>query len=80
MDRPRNDALHLGGMAPVTKAAVATLIASFEVIERMAVAMWQDESHRCSGRDRKIPWEDEGETVRQNWRRSALAAFMVILE
>lgn len=49
-------------------------------IDRMAEAMWQDESLRAGGRPRALKWVDEAPQTREKWTRSATAAFLTLLE
>jgi Lar family restriction alleviation protein len=56
------------------RAAYEALHSPAGDVERVAEAMWQAESRRAAGRDRLIPWSEENEEVRANWRDLARAA------
>jgi len=43
-------------------------------VETIAIAMWQAESVRCSGRRRLIEWHEEHGTTQDSWRDLATAA------
>lgn len=45
-------------------------------IEKVADAMWQEESVRALGRTRLIPWDEEAPDTREKWRGLAQAAMM----
>ncbi len=45
------------------------------LVEKMAFALWRDESIRSAARERTIEqWLDESEETRERWRRAARAA------
>lgn len=47
-------------------------------IERVAEAMWQDESLRVAGYKRRIDWTEEGYDTCEKWRRLALVALTTL--
>jgi hypothetical protein len=59
-------------------AAIPSAVASDDVVEKAAEAMWQSESERASGRRRLIPWNEEGGDTQAKWRSLARAAIAAI--
>jgi hypothetical protein len=53
---------------------------SLGTIDRMAEAMWQDASIANTGKRRHMKWADEHPDTREQWIRSATAAFLTLLE
>lgn len=49
-----------------------------EAVDRIAQAMWREESLRAAGRGRKIPWSEENDHVRDRWRALARVALELV--
>lgn len=45
-----------------------------KLIARVAIALWQDESLRASGRKRLVDWDDVSAADQEKWQRLARAA------
>ena len=48
------------------------------VVDEVAEALWQEESHRAGGRPRGVPWSECAEADKQKWRGLARAAIEVV--
>jgi hypothetical protein len=59
-------------------ATIPSAVASDDVVEKAAEAMWQSESERASDRRRLIPWNEEGGDTQAKWRSLARAAIAAI--